>query len=101
MPIKHDESLPHVAAHKHAIHNKAELLASNEAGCFFCLEKCKPLEIVEWADKSDDVRLGDTALCPHCGIDSLIGSASGYALTTSFLEQMNKYWFGSEYAEPW
>jgi len=28
-----------------------------------------------------------------CGIDSVIGSASGYPITTEFLESMNRRWF--------
>jgi hypothetical protein len=34
-----------------------------------------------------------TALCPHCGIDSVISSASGYPITAAFLHRMHDYWF--------
>jgi len=33
-----------------------------------------PNEIQDWTDD------GDTALCPKCGIDSVIGSVSGYPI---------------------
>jgi hypothetical protein len=47
-------------------------------------------EIKEWID-------GDkTALCPHCGIDAVIGSASGFELTKEFLHRMCEYWFSTE-----
>ena len=35
----------------------------------------KPADILEWTD--DD----QTALCPNCGIDSVIGDKSGYPVT--------------------
>jgi hypothetical protein len=34
-----------------------------------------------------------TARCPRCGIDSVIGSASGYPITREFLQTMKSYWF--------
>jgi hypothetical protein len=45
-----------------------------------------PSEITEWVDHWEGV--GQTALCPRCGIDSVIGSESGYPLTKEFLERM-------------
>jgi hypothetical protein len=35
----------------------------------------------------------DTAMCPRCGIDSVIGSASGIDLTPEFLRKMHDFWF--------
>jgi acetone carboxylase gamma subunit len=52
-----------------------------------------PDEIEDWVDELEGV--GQTALCPNCGIDSVIGSASGYSITTDFLENMKRHWFGS------
>ena len=37
-----------------------------------------------------------SAICPRCGIDSVIGDAAGYPLTTEFLSRMKAYWFGEE-----
>jgi hypothetical protein len=34
-----------------------------------------------------------TALCPECRIDSVIGDASSFAITTEFLARMHDYWF--------
>ena len=42
---------------------------------------------MEWID--DD----NTALCPKCGIDSVIGTKSGYPITKEFLGQMQAHWF--------
>jgi len=49
---------------------------------------------VEWIDPVDDPTLpGQTALCPGCGIDSLIGDQSGRPITTQFLDAMRAHWF--------
>jgi hypothetical protein len=79
----------HIRAHKHCFRNRNEVERSAHCGCFYCLETFKPVEIQEWADKG-----ATTALCPRCGIDSVIGSASGFPLTRRFLQQMNDRWFG-------
>jgi hypothetical protein len=44
--------------------------------------------IQEWIDG------GQTALCPSCGIDSVIGDASGFPITEEFLAAMESRWFG-------
>jgi len=36
---------------------------------------------------------GETAICPRCSIDSVIGDASGLPVTKEFLKEMNKHWF--------
>jgi len=43
--------------------------------------------VKEWVDD------GECALCPECGIDSVIGSTSGFPVTTEFLNKMKMYWF--------
>ena len=42
------------------------------------------------------------ALCPSCGIDSVIGDASGFPITEEFLVAMEARWFGlrDKNAEP-
>jgi hypothetical protein len=79
-------------AHKHSIFNKAEILQSNLCGCFYCFKSFFPTDIVEWVDK--DNPKGMTPLCPHCGIDSVIGDKSGFPITDqNFLAAMNSYYF--------
>jgi len=76
-----------------------EIEASALCGCFHCLAIYPPSSIVEWVDWPDDTPLerqrtaGHTALCPRCGVDSVIGSASGYPIDTDLLKAMHKYWF--------
>ena len=74
-------------AHKHCSRNKQEIESSDICGCFYCMEIFKPEEIGIWL-ASDE-----TALCPHCAIDSVIGSKSGFPITKEFLEKMHEYWF--------
>jgi len=79
---------PIVDAHKHCNNNRDELLRSEIAGCFYCCETFAPVEVEDWVDNEK------CALCPRCGIDSVIGSASGYPIgDATFLKSMRKLWF--------
>jgi len=74
-------------AHKFCFKNKKDLLNDRKCGCFYCLEIFDPKEIKKWWDN------GTTAVCPYCGIDSVIGESSKFPITKEFLEKMQKYWF--------
>ena len=70
-------------AHKHASKHRAEI-----RGCFYCLETFLPWDIAEWVDSNK------TALCPKCGIDSVLGSKSGCPVDDrKFMERMYERWF--------
>ncbi|MCA9533471.1 MAG: hypothetical protein KC593_07335 [Myxococcales bacterium] len=73
--------------------HRDEVLASDLCGCFYCLATFAPTTIVEFTDQVDGV--GVTALCPRCGIDSVIGSASGFPVDRTFLQAMRRRWFGA------
>jgi hypothetical protein len=79
------------SGHAHCRINRSEVLGSEFCGCFYCLAIFPPSEIVFWIDKREAPQ--QTALCPKCGIDSVIGSASGYPITADFLERMYERWF--------
>ncbi len=80
------------AGYSHSIFHKNEVLESNQCGCFYCLKVFNPGEIVEWID--EDNPKGITALCPFCGIDSVIGDRSGFPVTDKdFLIQMHGLYF--------
>jgi len=85
------EKPDHVRAHIHASFHREEVLSSEICGCFYCLAVFKPDKIEEWIDEKNDV--GQTALCPECGIDSVIGSGSGFPISAEFLGKMHMYWF--------
>jgi len=82
-----------VAAHAFSIRHRAQLEASERCGCFYCGLIFGPREVRDWIDDSAPGTPGETALCPKCGIDSVIGSAAGYPITPAFLQQMHRHWF--------
>ena len=79
-------------AHGHSANHRAEVLGSSLCGCFYCCSTYAPDAIEEWTDE-DDHGVGTTAICPRCGIDSVIGDRAGFPLSSDFLEKMRAYWF--------
>lgn len=76
------------SSHENTIRHRDEILKSGNCGCFYCITHFKPVDIIQWTDN------GQTALCPNCGIDSVIGDKSGYPVNNiDFLKRMNSYWF--------
>ena len=79
-----------ISAHSFSMNNEPMLMSDKKCGCFYCLRVFDPSEITEWIEDESG-----TALCPYCGIDSVIGESSGYPLTREFLAEMQQYWFGT------
>ena len=69
-----------------AFKNKTRIASSRQAGCYHCC-KIYPAESVTLFTDN-----GQTAICPECGVDSVLGSASGIELTVENLEKINKEW---------
>jgi hypothetical protein len=89
--LKYQQSLLE-DAHQHCSFHLNEIVESTFCGCFYCLSIFKPAEIVEWTDEND--ARGKTALCPRCGIDSVIGDKAGFPIDDElFLKEMYHYWF--------
>ena len=76
-----------ISAHQLCKNHRAQIEASDRCGCFYCLSVFSSAKITEWVD------LDTTALCPKCGIDSVIGSASSAPVNPEFLSKMNEHWF--------
>ena len=77
------------AAHRHSSNHRKELERSEICGCFHCCRTFTATVIEEWLDDGNG-----TALCPYCGIDSVIGSTSGYPVgEQQFLQAMRLRWF--------
>ena len=85
--IRCDSERPEIQAHDFCWSNRSALEQSNVCGCFHCKKVYSPNEIDQWIDD------GRTALCPHCGIDSVIAESTGYPMTEEFMTKMHKYWF--------
>ena len=85
--------LDFIKASKHSDKQK-EILSSDICGCFRCLQTFKPDEISEWHEATNpDPQYEPLGFCPKCGMDSIIGSASGYPIEYSFLKKMKDFWF--------
>ena len=77
-------------AHNSSSSHKEEILNGNLCGCFYCMQTFLPSEIEEWFE--ENIENGETAVCPKCGIDSVLSSE--FPITDkNFLEEMNKLWF--------
>lgn len=80
--------MDYIEAHKHSSNHKSQLSNDNICGCFYCLAIFNPKDITEWIKD-----YSGTAVCPYCGIDSVIGESSGFPITKEFLEKMKLHWF--------
>ena len=79
-----------LAAKKHAVNNEDEVKASDECGCFHCLETFSKDEIDDWTEGED----GITAVCPKCDVEAVIGDAAGFPLTEELLDALRDDVFG-------
>jgi len=88
-----------LVAHRYLANNWRQIQSSTMCGCCNCLKTFVPQEIVAWAglsfDQPDDPEAIDqqTALCPRCGDESVLGNGSGFPVDPAFLERMNEAWF--------
>ncbi len=85
-------AMDYKSAHSYSSHHRKQIFESELCGCFHCLKIFTPNIIDEWIDENDD-DVGQTAMCPYCDIDSVVGSASGVPITKEFLGGMNQVWF--------
>ncbi len=87
-------------AHKFSDHHRKSIELGNICGCFYCERTFTPLvmaninesgafqPIREWIDG------GTTAICPFCGIDSVLSTADvPEAADPAFLKAMYQRWF--------
>jgi hypothetical protein len=77
------------AFYSHSIRNEESFLKSDFCGCFHCISIFPVADIKEMVVEKDGFR---TAICPICGIDSVLGDAS-VEITAELLETMNGLYF--------
>lgn len=73
--------------HKHTAIHIEEIMRSSRCWCISCEREFLPSEIDDWTDN------GETAICPYCHIDAVIGDASGLQLSKQLLRCLNKIYF--------
>jgi hypothetical protein len=78
------------AAIRFATGNREALAKSKKAGCYYCLTIYAASEVVRFLPPED------TALCPYCGIDSVLADQSPYELKVEILEELHIFWFGTQ-----
>lgn len=78
-----------IQAHSFSAGNRAALRQDARCGCFSCGKVFDPAQIRDWLCDSR----GETAICPYCGGDSILGESAGCPLTPEFLQRMREYWF--------
>lgn len=77
--------------------HKEDLKNSVFAGCYYCCIIFSADSVEEWVSSyskrgEHHLAVKDCAICPNCGIDSVLPD-SKVSLTTEMLKEMCQYWF--------
>ncbi|MET0333975.1 MAG: hypothetical protein ABW190_06865 [Rhizobacter sp.] len=97
---------PLVAAYRYTSNNWSQIQASKVCGCCNCVEIFPADEIVGWTgldfQNAEDPKAleAQTAMCPRCGSEAVLGDKSGYPIHPTFLGQMNEAWFQKTLIRP-
>ena len=73
--------------HAYSSHNKDLVAVSGKCYCFHCKAVVSSYLITDYADN------GQTALCPKCGIASILPDAIEEVTNKNIIAEMNEYWF--------
>jgi len=73
----------------HVTANRKEIEQSEKCGCASCVRIFDASEVEKYVKD----RQGDTAICPYCMVDAVIGDACGEELTEKMLDELNREWF--------
>lgn len=92
MKIKNNILELYRVIHSYCSENKEILDECEVAACFYCKQKVLCSDIDDWCNELSGK---ETAICPHCGIDSVVPyKVDGvYELNDKMLDEMHKYWF--------
>ena len=55
-----------------------------------------PSKIITWIVEDNPCDKRGTAICPYCGVDSVIGESSGFPISKEFLQAMRRRWFEND-----
>jgi hypothetical protein len=90
---------PLVAAYRYTTNNWEQIQASKSCGCCNCVQVFPADEVVAWTgldmhNAEDPAAIAQqTAMCPRCGSEAVLGDKSGYPINAQFLGRMNEAWF--------
>lgn len=70
------------------MHNENRLKKAGKCGCYYCGEVFDVNDIKEWVDDAPR-----TAICPYCGIDSVIHEGAVTPFTRSVLACLSREMF--------
>ena len=82
-------SLSTYELHRKSFKNAETVKQSTKCGCFHCKKIFDASEVVDFVDERDGQQ---TAICPYCGIDSVIQDANA-EITSEVLDKMHAEWF--------
>jgi len=88
-----------LAAFRYTTNNYGQILGSKTCGCCNCVQIFTPNDIVGWTgldmhNVEDPAAIDQqTAMCPKCGSEAVLGDQCGYPITLQFLGMMNEAWF--------
>ena len=88
--LVHDIAEDLKQAHKYTYQNRIDLFVKQDCACIYCKHTFHSSDIKEYA-----LDHPSTALCPFCGIDTVLGKVSGYKFTKDFLDKMYDYFFNT------
>ncbi len=74
----------------HSVNNEIEIIRSKKCGCYFCTKTYNARKVTEW-EQGDGGRA--SAICPECGMSTVIGDASGVPLSKDLLKEMHEVFY--------
>ncbi len=78
---------------KHTKDNEIDILRSKKCSCLFCRQSYDARKVSEWNNEEKRI----SAICPECGMDTVVGDASGFNLDHDTLKAINQAYYGEEY----
>ncbi len=72
---------------KHTANNELEIVSSGKAGCLSCGRVFDAREVKEWDDSASN---SISARCPHCGMATVVGDASGLSIDEQTIKAISE-----------
>ena len=73
--------------------NEIEILHSKTCSCIFCRQQYDARKVNDWVNDEN----GMSAICPECGMDTVIGDSGGEPLDKETLKALNLAFYGEDY----